>query len=604
MSSQPDTTGEASGTVAEAVAQDDHAWLLNELHQRFAAEGDEQANDQGGVIIPIAHLEEALRFLRDNDRVAMRTLLDITAIDYLAYPNWYQERFAVVYQLCSLDALQWLRLKVMVEEDEAELPTVSQLFPIADWLEREVWDQYGIRFQGHPNLKRLLNHHQFEGHPLRKDYPVQRRQHCSHNDPMIDQLRTALIAQGYEPIGAEDELSKVRTRDGHEIDIMTINLGPSHPATHGTLRIFAALDGETILASTCEMGYLHRGFEKMVEQGTYAMVLPYTDRLNYCSAITNNIGFCKAVEDMFGVEIPERCVTIRVILTELSRIIDHLVCVGANLVDLGALTNFWYFFNPREEVYRIWEKLCGARLTNTFTRIGGLYRDAYEGFSEDVRAVLPRIEAAVAEVLRLVERNKIFIDRTQDVGVVSAERAIAWGWTGPCLRASGVDHDLRKKTPYYGYETYDFETVIGTTGDCYDRAMVRVYEIGESAKIIRQALDRLRPGPFNTSDARLSLPQKMTVYQDMEALINQFKLIYEGVRPPPGEFYSGTEAANGELGFFVVSDGGTNPYKIKVRSPCFTQWASYSEMVQGELVADAMGACLGSINIIAGELDR
>jgi NADH-quinone oxidoreductase subunit D/NADH-quinone oxidoreductase subunit C/D len=420
---------------------------------------------------------------------------------------------------------------------------------------------------------------------------------------MHDQLEKALVQNGYTLL-KEGELSRAINPAGHEVDLMIVNLGPSHPATHGTLRAFGALEGETVAAMACEMGYLHRGFEKMVEQGTYNMVLPYTDRLNYCSAISNNIGFCQAVEEMFDVEVPERCVTLRILLNELSRIIDHLVCVGANLVDLGALTNFWYFFNPREEVYRIWEKLCGARLTNTFTRIGGLYRDAYEGFEDDVRAVLPKIENGVAEVRRLIEHNKIFVDRTQNVGIVSTEDAIAWGWTGPCLRASGVDHDLRKGNPKLGYADYDFETVIGTTGDCFDRSMCRIYEIGESIKIIRQALDKLKPGPVNTTDSRLSLPQKMAVYQDMEALINQFKLIYEGVRPPAGEFYHSSEAANGELGFLIVSDGGTNPYKIKVRPPCFTQWAAYADMVKGHSVADAMGACLGSINIIAGELDR
>ncbi len=396
---------------------------------------------------------------------------------------------------------------------------------------------------------------------------------------------------------------KVLTRANEPQDLMTVNIGPSHPATHGTLRIFAALDGETIEAAACEMGYLHRGFEKMVEQGTYTMVLPYTDRLNYCSAMINNIGFCKAVEKMFNVTVPERCITLRVVLMELSRIIDHMVCVCTNLVDLGALTNFWYFFNTREEVYKIWEKLCGQRLTNTVTRIGGMYRDAYVGFEDDVRKVLTRIEASVAEVRGLVEHNKIFIDRTKDVCVVSAAEAISYGWTGPCLRASGVDRDLRKDEPYYGYETYQFDTVVGTTGDTFDRIMIRMYEILESVSICRQGLDRLKPGPVNTADARLSLPDRDHVYHDMEALINSFKLIYEGVRPPPGECYDAVEAANGELGFHIVSDGGTNPYRIKVRPPCFTQYAAFGGMLEGEMLADA-AATLGSINIIAGELDR
>ncbi len=396
---------------------------------------------------------------------------------------------------------------------------------------------------------------------------------------------------------------KVQAPDGQELELMTVNMGPSHPATHGTLRIFTALDGENIVASACEMGYLHRGFEKMVEQGTFNQVLPYTDRLNYCSSIMNNIGFCKAVEKMFDVELPERCITLRVIVAELSRIIDHLVCVGTNLVDLGALTNFWYFFNPREEVYKIWEKLCGARLTNTFTRIGGLYRDAYVGFEDEVSLVLKSIESAIDDVRGLIEHNKIFVERTRDVCVVSKEDAISYGWTGPCLRASGVDHDLRKDEPYYGYETYDFDSVIGTTGDTFDRIMVRIYEMIESISIIRQALERLKPGPVNSTDARVRLPNKDQVYHDMEALINQFKLIYEGVRPPMGQCYDATEAANGELGFFIVSDGGTNPYKIKVRPPCFMQFAAFSDMIEQSQVADAF-ATLGSINIIAGELDR
>ncbi len=396
---------------------------------------------------------------------------------------------------------------------------------------------------------------------------------------------------------------KVLTPAGEPLDLMTVNIGPSHPATHGTLRIFAALDGETIVASALEMGYLHRGFEKMVEQGTYNMVLPYTDRLNYCSAMMNNIGFCKAVEKMFGIEVPERCIVVRVLLNELSRIIDHMVCTCTNLVDLGALTNFWYFFNTREEVYKIWEKLCGARLTNTVTRIGGMYRDVYPDFASDVAGVLVKIERAVGEVRGLIEKNKIFIDRTKEVGIVSAADAISWGWTGPCLRASGVDRDLRKDEPYYGYDQYQFDTVIGTTGDTFDRIMVRIYEMIESVSICRQALAKLKPGPINTSDARLMLPSRDQVYHDMEALINSFKLIYEGVRPPAGECYDATEAANGELGFLIVSDGGTNPYRIKVRPPCFTQYAAYGAMIDGGMVAD-IAASLGSINIIAGELDR
>ena len=396
---------------------------------------------------------------------------------------------------------------------------------------------------------------------------------------------------------------KVLTPNGDKIDLLTINIGPSHPATHGALRAFVALDGETITGAVTEIGYLHRGFEKMVEQGTYQQVLPYTDRLNYCSAILNNIGFCDTIEKMFGVEVPERTTTLRVLLCELSRIIDHEVCIAAACVDLGALTTYWYLFNPREEVYTIWEKLSGARLTNAFSRIGGMYRDTYEGFEEDVRKVLVSTEKGLDEAFRLLEHNRVFIERTRGVCPITPEQAVSWGWTGPCLRAAGVERDLRKDEPYLGYETYDFQTVVGTKGDTYDRLMVRMYEMRESLSICRQALSRLKPGPVNTSDARLSLPGQDKVYHDMEALINQFKLVYEGVRAPAGEYYGAIEAANGELGFLVVSDGTGKPWKIKVRPPCLTQFAAYADLVEGSLVADSI-ACLSSINIIAGELDR
>lgn len=396
---------------------------------------------------------------------------------------------------------------------------------------------------------------------------------------------------------------RVIDKNGEKIDLLSVNIGPSHPATHGSLRAICAIDGEKIVAAQCEIGYLHRGFEKMVERGTYQQVMPYTDRLNYCSAMLNNIGFCKAVESMFGIVPTERCQTLRVIISEMSRFVDHLICVAAALADLGAQTAYFYFFVPREEAMIIWEKLTGARLTNSFARIGGLYRDTYEGFEQDTERLLQMTEKSMVDVLGLVERNRIFLDRTQGVAAISQKDAISFGWTGPCLRATGVDRDLRKDEPYYGYETYDFDTVVGSTGDTYDRLMVRLYEVRESISIIRQAIKRLKPGPVNVEDPRVSLPQHLNAYHDMEALINRFKLVYEGVRVPKGEHYEGIEAANGELGFYIVSDGTGNPWRIKVRPPCLTQFAAYRNLVEGAMIPDAI-ACLSSINIIAGELDR
>ena len=391
--------------------------------------------------------------------------------------------------------------------------------------------------------------------------------------------------------------------NGEKLNLMPLNVGPSHPATHGCLRFMAAMDGETIVASVEEIGYLHRGFEKMVERGTWQQVVPYTDRLNYCSAIMNNIAFCRAVENMFQVEIPERCKVLRVIVNELSRINDHFVCVAAAFQDLGGTTPFMYAFNPREEIMCIWEKLTGARLTNSFARIGGLSRDSYAGFEQDVLEALNSTEKALKDLHACLDRNRIFLDRTVGIGKISAEKAISYGWTGPCLRASGVASDLRKDEPYYDYETYDWEVVVGTQGDCNDRLQVRMAEIEESVKIVRQALKRLAPGPVDIVDPRIRVPAHKLAYQDMEGLIGRFKSVYEGIRVPEGEFYCGSECANGELGFTIVSDGSGHPYRIKVRPPCLTQFAAFHELVEGGQLADSM-AVLSGLNIIAGELDR
>lgn len=384
---------------------------------------------------------------------------------------------------------------------------------------------------------------------------------------------------------------------------MYLNIGPNHPAMHGTLRVYCELDGETIVKAIPEIGYLHRGFEKHCESSTYTQCIPYTDRLNYLSPMMNNIGFCKAVEELMEIEVPERAQVCRVIASELNRIMDHLVCVGTNCVDIGALTNFWYFFNTRERIYDLIEEMCGARLTTNWTRIGGLSRDLPENFESEMKEILVDLRKSVDDVSGLLLKNKIFLNRTYDVGKISQEDAISYGFTGPCLRATGVPLDLRKDEPYMGYEQYDFDVVVGENGDTFDRIFVRFEEIRQSIRIIEQAISKLKPGPIQCTDHRVSLPPKTEVYTNIEALMNHFKLIYEGVRPPVGEHYSRTEAANGELGFYIVSDGTGTPYRVKCRPPCFAIYAAFPQLIEGGMIADAM-AILGNLNIIAGELDR
>lgn len=513
-------------------------------------------------------------------------LLDVCGVDNLQRPKteWsHGKRFESVYHLLNMQNHQRVRVRVPVDADGGEIvPSVISLWKAADWFEKEAWDMYGIAYQGRKK-ERLLTHHEFVGHALRKDYEA------THNQPLSESQDIF-----FEPDPSiSPEQAKLRE---------WINIGPSHPATHGTLRIMAEIEGEVIKRSKLEIGYLHRCFEKMCETHLYNQVVPYTDRLNYCSSAMNNIGWCKTVEDYMGIEIPDRAQALRMVLAELSRCIDHFVCNGAAAVDLGALTTIFYFLEMREKVYELFEKLCGARLTVSLIRIGGQAQELPVGWVTDCLEVVKFIEFRTEEIHNLLTKNKIFKDRS-NVTPISAQDAIAWGYTGPCLRATGVSYDIRKANPYYFYKDVDFEVPVGYSGTPFDRYLVRMEEIRQSCKIIRQVLANLPSGPISSLDKRVCLPPKKEVYTNIEGLMNHFMLIMKGVRPEVGEFYSATEAANGELGFYMISDGGPNPYRVKCRPPCFAIYQSYGEVVNNHMLADAI-AQLSSMNIIAGELDR
>lgn len=528
--------------------------------------------------VPKEDVPALLKHFRQTNRFDF--LMDICGVDY---PQ-REKRFDVVYHLFSSRDASRLRMKTQVGEGES-VGTALGAWRGADWFEREAYDMFGLRFNGHPNLRKILTHHQFVGHPLRKDYDANHQQHATE----------------VMPIHFDNEIGS----NGLKLNenLVPINIGPSHPAMHGTLRVMAELDGETIVRSSCDIGFLHRCFEKMAETHPYNQVIPYTDRLNYCSAPMNNVGYCKAVEKLLGVEIPPKAQAMRVILCELSRIIDHIISVGTGGVDLGALTAFFHLFSYREKVYTLFEKLCGARLTVALTRVGGMAQDAPEGWFDDVLAFCNEMEAGVDEIARLMLGNKIFIKRTQGVAPVSAQDAISWGYTGPLLRASGVNLDLRKAAPYYGYDALDFEVPVGTNGDIYDRYLVRVEEMRQSIKIIRQVCKNIPGGDYTIRDKGIVLPEKKDVYGNIEGLMNHFMLVIKGLRPPAGEVYDATEAANGELGFYLVSDGSANPYRLKVRPPCFAIYQSFPTVVKGWMLADAI-ATVASMNVIAGELDR
>ena len=434
---------------------------------------------------------------------------------------------------------------------------------------------------------------------------------------------------------------------------MFLNIGPSHPAMHGIIRLIAELDGERVLGADVEIGYLHRAFEKESERGPYNNVIPYTDRLNYVSPLINNFGFCLAVERLLGIEATERCQHIRVIMSELSRITDHLTCVGASAMELGAFTVFLYMIKAREWLWELIEAVTGARLTISYGRVGGVKADLPEAFAERTRKALDDVRRVLLECDTLLTRNRIFVDRMQGTGVIAKERAINYGITGPFLRATGVALDVRRAAPYFVYDRMSFDVPTGSYGDNYDRYLVRMEEMEQSMRIVEQALDQIPPGPVNVDhegrvlpadvmvdeakmgrvagfkqvrvsldptlegstrghheavnapERRAVLPAKEDAYGNIEGLMHHFKLIMlgHGITPPPGEYYSAVEGANGELGFYVVSDGGDRPYRVRVRPPCFTIMSALPELITGGLVADIVPT-FGSVNMIGGELDR
>ncbi len=388
-------------------------------------------------------------------------------------------------------------------------------------------------------------------------------------------------------------------------ELMTINMGPSHPAMHGTVRIVLTVDGEQVVNADVQPGYLHRCFEKESEYATYTQIFPYTDRLNYVSPMLNNVGYALAVEKLLDMqdELPERTQYIRVIVGELSRITDHLTCIGASAMELGAFTAFLYFLKAREWYYGLLEELSGARLTHSYVRVGGVAHDLTDDFEEKTLDLLNKTEEVMVEVEGLLTNNRIFHDRMHNVGSFSAEDAIKWGLTGPCLRASGVDYDVRKDHPYLVYDRFEFDVPVGTIGDCYDRYLVRLEEMRQSISILRQAFKQLPDGPVMIDDPRVTLPPKTEAYNTIEAMIRHFKHIVDGIRVPAGEAYTFIEGGNGELGFFIVSDGTGRPYKCYVRSPSFVTLSTVPKTIDGAMISDIVPV-FGMINMIGGECDK
>ncbi|MDG1832792.1 MAG: NADH dehydrogenase (quinone) subunit D [Verrucomicrobiota bacterium] len=416
---------------------------------------------------------------------------------------------------------------------------------------------------------------------------------------MVSTTQEIEIRDTAAKVAAADELTDVKGEK------MVLNMGPSHPATHGVLRLRLEMDGEIITKAEPDVGYLHRGDEKIAENMTYNQFLPYTDRLDYLAPLANNVHYVLAVEKLLGItdDLPERCQYIRTICCELARVSAHLLGLGAFAMDTGAFTVFLHTFTEREKIYYLIEALTGARFTTSYTRVGGLSRDLPEGWLDELSKFLDEVEINFDETETLLTRNPIFLERTQDVGIITREEAIDFGLSGPNLRGSGVEHDVRKAQPYMIYDRFDFDVPVGTTGDCYDRYAIRILEMRESVKILRQCIANIPGGPINVDDGKIVLPPKEKVMTNMEELIHQFMLVTQGQDAPVGEIYFGAENPKGELGFYIHSLGGGTPHRLKIRAPSFVNLSILSQLLPGHMIADVV-AILGSLDFVMGECDR
>ncbi len=598
---------------AEPVADAEASVAVQALRSRFGEAIRGVRMDPVGtpvVTIDPARVHDALSFLKTDAAQSYDLLLDVMGADPGGGVG-----IQVWYQLWSMKHGHMLRLLALLPRANLSVQSAVDLYPAADWLEREVYDMYGVSFEGHPDLRRILMPENYdEGFPLRKDFPLRGRFTRS------EQVRRALN-RSTEDVYSREELALAGllevepaaeaspgTDEGEAEDYlagekMVINMGPQHPATHGVLRLVLQLDGETILRCIPHIGYLHTGFEKTCEYREWNQVVPYTDRMDYLAPMLYNIGYAGAVESLLGVEITPRCQVVRLIMSELNRLLGHLLWLGTGAMDVGATTVFLYTFQERERIYNLHEAYCGGRITTSVTRIGGMVADLPVGWLDACRELVNGLTATIDEAERLLTKNSIFQARLVDVGIIDAEKALEYGLTGPNLRASGVAYDVRKARPYLGYDEYDFDVPVGVVGDAYDRYLVRIEEMRQSIRILQQALDRVPAGPINIQDPAVILPDKSEAMSSIDAMISHFKLVMEGVQVPAGDVWYSIEATKGELGFGLISDGGPKPVRCRFRGPSFVNLAALPYLVEGGLVSDVIAAN-ASIDIVLGEIDR
>ncbi len=571
------------------------------LRQRFpdAVLATEEFRGDQIVTVRADRLREVAAFLRDDPAMRFNLLVDVTSYDRLNMG--VSPRFVAVYQLHSLPYNRRLRLQVPLDGgDNPVAPSLVDLWPGANWMEREVYDLMGIRFDGHPNLKRILLPPNWEAHPLRKDFPLGGEPvpfTINWSDEEFKDLGRQILKPEFPPERIPEGMDPER----HII----INMGPQHPSTHGVLRLIVELEGEKVVRVEPDLGYLHSGFEKQGENVRYKDFVFYTDRMDYTQAMNNNLGYVLAVEKLLGIQVPPRAQAIRVIMSELQRLAAHLLWLGTHTLDLGGvgLSLMMYAFREREMIMDLFEMVSGARLTVSYIRIGGVWKDLPPGFPARLREFLEIMPKRIDDYERMLTDNPIWLKRTMGIGKLTPEQAIALSLSGPMIRSTGIPYDLRRVRPYCGYENYDFEVVTATEGDAYARYLVRIGEMRQSLRIIQQALDALPEGDYKIPNYKVSLPPREALDKSMEALIHHFKLVTEGMKPPAGQVYRSIENQKGEFGIFLVSDGGPRPYRVHVRGPSFVNLQAIDTMSKNHLVADLI-TNIGSIDIVLGEVDR
>jgi len=551
------------------------------------------------VWLPLDKLKAVLFFVKKEISAPFPLLYDLTAIDERSRktnPSYPSKSFTLVYHLFSFDRNEFMRFKVALTGEYPSVPSITNLWANANWYEREVFDMFGIQFEGHPHLRRILMPLTWEGHPLRKEHPARATEMGPFRlwDEKQDKEQSALQFKP-EDWGL--------ARHSEDSDFMFLNIGPQHPGTHGVLRIILQLDGEDIVDAVPDIGFHHRGAEKMAERQSWHTYIPYTDRVDYLGGVNNNLAYLLSVESLAGITVPHRAQVIRVMMCEFFRIASHLVWFGTFSQDVGQLSPVFYMFTDRERIFDVVEAVCGGRMHPNWFRIGGVAQDLPIGWETLVKKFLDYFPAKLKEYDKLVLRNALFKARTVGIGIFTREEAIEWGATGAQLRACGLEWDFRKKRPYSGYDQFDFEIPTANNGDCYDRAIVRVEEMRQSLRIIEQCMKNMPEGLYKADHPLATPPVKKHTMKDIETLITHFLGVSWGPVIPPGEAMSCIEATKGANSYYAVSDGNTSPYRMRIRTPSFAHMQMIPYISKGYTVADLL-SILGAMDYVLADIDR